>query len=150
MARLHTDKAFTDRIASMFEGDYKIVHHMAPPPAGPAQRQGRVGQAVVRPWMRKALGLLSRLKGLRGSALDMFGKTEERRVERALIVQYRECMEELIAGLTPERLAPAVEIAQIPNTSGLWPCQGTPPAGCTRPVGPFDGPVAQSGERQAA
>ena len=115
VARLHTDKAFTDRIASMFEGDYKIVHHMAPPLLAKRNDKGELVKQSFGPWMRKALGLLSRLKGLRGSALDMFGKTEERRVERALIVQYRECMEELIAGLTPERLALAVEIAQIPE-----------------------------------
>ncbi|MEZ5718763.1 MAG: indolepyruvate ferredoxin oxidoreductase family protein [Burkholderiaceae bacterium] len=115
VARLHTDKAFTDRIASMFEGDYKIVHHMAPPLLAKRNDKGELVKQSFGPWMRKALGLLSRLKGLRGSALDMFGKTEERRVERALIAQYRECMEELIAGLTPERLALAVEIAQIPE-----------------------------------
>ena len=115
VARLHTDKAFTDRIASMFEGDYKIVHHMAPPLLAKRNDKGELVKQSFGPWMRKALGLLSRLKGLRGSALDMFGKTEERRVERALIVQYRECMEELIAGLTPERLVLAVEIAQIPE-----------------------------------
>ncbi len=115
VARLHTDKAFTDRIASMFEGDYKIVHHMAPPLLAQRNDKGELVKQSFGPWMRKALGMLSRLKGLRGSALDVFGKTEERRVERALIVQYRECIEELIAGLTPERLALAVEIAQIPE-----------------------------------
>jgi indolepyruvate ferredoxin oxidoreductase len=49
VARLHTDKAFTDKIAGMFEGDYKIVHHMAPPLMAKKQRQGRAGQAAVRP-----------------------------------------------------------------------------------------------------
>ena len=115
VARLHTDKAFTDRIASMFEGDYKIVHHMAPPLLAQRNDKGELVKQSFGPWMRKALGMLSRLKGLRGSALDVFGKTEERSMERALIVQYRECIEELIAGLTPERLALAVEIAQIPE-----------------------------------
>ncbi|HMZ85354.1 MAG TPA: hypothetical protein PK343_01450, partial [Giesbergeria sp.] len=43
------------------------------------------------------------------------GKTEERRMERALIVEYRACIEELLAGLTPERLALAAEIARIPE-----------------------------------
>ena len=115
VARLHTDKAFTDRIASMFEGDYKIVHHMAPPLLAKRNDKGELVKQSFGPWMRKALGMLSRLKGLRGSALDVFGKTEERRMERALIVQYRECIEELIAGLAPERLSLAVEIAQIPE-----------------------------------
>ncbi|HCL85293.1 MAG TPA: hypothetical protein DIC45_02030 [Comamonadaceae bacterium] len=55
------------------------------------------------------------LHGLRGTALDPFGKTEERRTERALIQEYRACIEELLGSLTPERLALAVEIARIPE-----------------------------------
>mgnify|MGYP000482276907 CR=1 FL=1 len=76
------------------------------------------GELVKRPfgpWMRKAFGLLARMKGLRGTAFDIFGKTEERRTERALIQQYRACVEELLQGLTPERLALAAEIARIPE-----------------------------------
>ena len=56
-----------------------------------------------------------RVEGLRGSAWDVFGKTEERRMERALIVEYRACIEELLKGLTKERLGLAAEIARIPE-----------------------------------
>ncbi|WP_368866411.1 DUF6537 domain-containing protein, partial [Salmonella enterica] len=42
---------------------------------------------------------------LRGTALDPFGRTQERRTERALIQEYRQCIEGLLAELTPERLA---------------------------------------------
>ena len=49
--------------------------------------------------MRKAFGLLARLKGLRGGALDLFGRTEERKIERALIQQYRDCIDELLQTL---------------------------------------------------
>ncbi len=65
--------------------------------------------------MRKALGVLAGMKGLRGTAFDVFGYTEERRTERALIQEYRACVDELLAGLSPERLALAVEIARIPE-----------------------------------
>jgi len=115
VARLHTDKAFTDKIAAMFEGDYKIVHHMAPPLLAKRNDKGELVKQSFGPWMRRALGVLGGLKGLRGGALDLFGKTQERRVERALIVEYRACIEELLAGLTPERLALAAEIARIPE-----------------------------------
>ena len=115
VARLHTDKAFTDKIAAMFEGDYKIVHHMAPPLLAKRNDKGELIKQAFGPWMRRALGVLGGLKGLRGSALDLFGKTDERRMERALIQEYRACIEELIAGLTPERLALAAEIARIPE-----------------------------------
>ena len=67
------------------------------------------------PWMRRAMGLLAQCKGLRGTALDPFGRTEERRTERALIQEYRACVDELLAGLSPERLALAVQVASIPE-----------------------------------
>ena len=55
------------------------------------------------------------MKGLRGGALDIFGKTAERQMERALIAEYRACIDELLSGLTPERLALAARIARIPE-----------------------------------
>ena len=115
VARLHTDAAFTDKIAAMFEGDYKIVHHMAPPLLAQRNDQGELVKQQFGPWLRRALGVLAGLKGLRGGALDIFGKTAERRMERALIAEYRTCIDELLTGLTPERLALAARIARIPE-----------------------------------
>jgi len=115
VARLHTDPAFTARIAEMFEGDYKIVHHLAPPILGKVDAQGAPVKQAFGPWMRSAFGLLARLKGLRGGALDIFGRTAERRTERALIGEYRACITELLAGLNAGNLAAAVEIAGIPE-----------------------------------
>jgi indolepyruvate ferredoxin oxidoreductase len=65
--------------------------------------------------MRHGFRLLAKLKGLRGTALDIFGRTEERRSERALIDEYAATMERLLARLTPGNLALAVEIASIPE-----------------------------------
>ncbi|WP_312758864.1 indolepyruvate ferredoxin oxidoreductase family protein [Pulveribacter sp.] len=116
VARLHTDPAFTARIEGLFEGDYKIVHHLAPPSfALKKNAQGEPIKQSYGEWMRRGMGVLAKLKGLRGTALDPFGKTEERRTERALIQEYRACIEELLGSLTPERLALAVEIARIPE-----------------------------------
>jgi indolepyruvate ferredoxin oxidoreductase len=115
VARLHTDPAFTARIADMFEGDYKLVHHLAPPLTAKKNHRGEMLKQPYGPWMRSAFGVLARLKGLRGGALDVFGRTEERRTERALIVEYRACIEELLKDLSAERLALAVEIARIPE-----------------------------------
>ena len=67
------------------------------------------------PWIRTGFGLLAKLKGLRGTALDIFGKTDERRTERALITEYQACITELLAGLTAGNLAAALEIARIPE-----------------------------------
>ena len=69
----------------MFEGDYKLVHHLAPPMLAKRNAKGELIKRPFGPWMRNAFGLLAKLKGLRGTALDVFGRTEERRTERALI-----------------------------------------------------------------
>jgi len=115
VARLHTDAAFSQRIAGMFEGDYRVVHHLAPPSSAGKDEHGHLVKKSYGPWMRKAMEVLAKMKGLRGTALDPFGRTEERRTERALIQEYRQCIEGLLAELTPERLALAVEIASIPE-----------------------------------
>ncbi|MFG5778525.1 indolepyruvate ferredoxin oxidoreductase family protein [Comamonas sp. J-3] len=115
VARLHTSQEFTDKIANMFEGDYKIVHHLAPPLTAAKNDKGELVKKAYGPWMRKAFGLMASLKGLRGGALDIFGRTEERKMERALIQEYRACIEELLRGLNAGNLALAVEIASIPE-----------------------------------
>ena len=115
VARLHTDAAFTAKIEGMFEGDYKLVHHLAPPMTARKNDKGELLKQPFGPWMRKAFGVLAKLKGLRGTALDPFGRTEERRTERALIAEYRACIDELLAGLTAENLPLAADIARIPE-----------------------------------
>ena len=65
--------------------------------------------------MLKAFGLLAKLKGLRGGAFDIFGRTEERRAERALIGEYEASIAELLTTMSAERLAQAVAIASIPE-----------------------------------
>jgi len=115
VARLHTDRSFTDKIAGMFEGDYKVVHHLAPPLLAKRNDKGELVKQSYGPWMRKAFGVLARFKGLRGSVLDPFGYSQERQTERALIGEYRACIDELLAKLSGENLALAVEIASIPE-----------------------------------
>ena len=65
--------------------------------------------------MRSAFGMLAKCKGLRGGPLDIFGKTEERRTERALIGEYRQTVEELLQGLTADNIGSALEIARLPE-----------------------------------
>jgi indolepyruvate ferredoxin oxidoreductase len=115
VARLHTDTAFADRIAGMFEGDYKIVHHLAPPMIAKTNAQGELVKQPFGPWMRTAFGVLKKFKGLRGTALDPFGRTEERRSERALIEQYRASLDEVVNKLNAGNHALAVSIARIPE-----------------------------------
>lgn len=115
VARLHTDPAFQAKLASQFEGDFKLVHHLAPPLFAKKNERGELVKQPYGSWMRQAFGVLARLKGLRGTAFDVFGRTEERRTERALIAEYRAAVDELLNGLTADKLPLALEIAQLPE-----------------------------------
>ena len=115
VARLHTDPAFLGRIHAMFEGDFKLHYHLAPPLIAKKNAKGELIKQSYGPALRFGFKLLARLKGLRGTALDVFGRTEERRLERALIVQYRACIEELLRGLNANNHAAALEIARLPE-----------------------------------
>ncbi len=115
VARLHGDPGFKARIAAMFEGEYKLHYHLAPPLLAKKNARGELLKRPFGPAMGTAFRLLARLKGLRGTAFDPFGRTEERRTERALIADYRACIEELLAGLNAANHAAAVEIARLPE-----------------------------------
>ena len=118
VARLHTDPAFTAKIAAMFEGDYKLVHHLAPPLIAKTNDKGELIKQPFGPWVRNVFGVLAKLKGLRnlaGGALDIFGRSTERQTERALISEYRACVEELLQTLNADNRALAAEIARIPE-----------------------------------
>ena len=116
MARLYTDGAFRERLAARFEGDLRITFHMAPPLlARPDPATGEARKRTYGPWMWRVLSLVAKMRGLRGTAFDIFGRTEERRTERRLIEEYFEAVDELLSGLCPANLALAVEIASVPD-----------------------------------
>ena len=116
MARLFVDLGFLERITDMFEGDWKLRFHLSPPlTAAPDPLTGEPRKSVYGPWMINVFRLLARLKGLRGTWLDPFARTAERRLERRLIVDYEALLKELLAGLTAENHATAVELASIPG-----------------------------------
>ncbi|OIJ42949.1 indolepyruvate ferredoxin oxidoreductase family protein [Massilia timonae] len=115
VARLHTDPAFREKIGAMFEGDTRLKFHLAPPLMARHDKEGRAIKREYGPWMMSAFGVLAKLKGLRGTAFDVFGYTAERRMERALVKQYRETVTALLPKLTEDKLAQAVAIASIPE-----------------------------------
>ena len=115
VARLHTDRSFHDKVGAMFEGDFKLNYHLAPPMIAKKNAKGELQKQAFGPWMLTAFRVLARLKALRGTALDPFGRTEERRMERALITQYVASIEELLQTLNADNHAAAVEVARIPE-----------------------------------
>ena len=115
VARLHTDTAFLNTVYAMFEGDFKINYHLAPPMVSKKNDKGELQKRQFGPWMLTGFKLLAKLKGLRGTALDVFGKTEERKMERALIGEYTTAIDTLLKTLSTENHATAVEVARIPE-----------------------------------
>ena len=99
----------------MFEGDYKIKFHLAPPLLAKRDNHGHLIKQEFGPWMMKAFGVLAKFKSLRGTALDIFGYSEERKTERALIVQYRQILSALLPKLTADNLSKVVAVASIPE-----------------------------------
>ena len=117
VARLYADGRFAAQIAEQFEGKVKLRVHLAP--RFLARRNPNTGLPEKRsfgPWMLKAMKVLAKGKRLRGTRFDIFGRTEERRAERAAVASYEARIERLLAQLTPANLALAVQYAAVPDT----------------------------------
>ncbi len=103
VARLLTDRAFTAQIDTAFSGDFKVVHHLAPPIL--ARRDELTGQPKKRafgPWITPVLRVLARLKFLRGTSADPFGYLAERKLEQRMIGDYEALIGDLMAGQSRE------------------------------------------------
>jgi indolepyruvate ferredoxin oxidoreductase len=115
VARLYTSGDFEKRLRDTFDGDFKIKFNLAPPLLAKKDADGHLVKREYGPWVFTAFKLLAKLRFLRGGALDVFGKTDERRMERQLIADYRNSIDELLTGLTLGNHALAVEIARLPE-----------------------------------
>jgi indolepyruvate ferredoxin oxidoreductase len=116
VARLYTDGEFEKRVAATFEGDYRLKFYLAPPAwVKPDPVTGEIKKRTYGPWMMSAFRILAKLKRLRGTPLDIFGYSAERKMERRLIGQYETVMGEVLAKLAPHNLDLAIELAQVPE-----------------------------------
>jgi indolepyruvate ferredoxin oxidoreductase len=115
VARLYAESGFAEKIQSQFEGDYKLRFHLAPPLLARRNEQGELTKAEYGHWVFTAFKWLSKLRGLRGTALDVFGYSDERRNERQLIEDYARLLDEVTAVLQPENHALAVELVSCPE-----------------------------------
>ena len=116
VARLYTDGRFARaRDEVLLGGKTKVW--LAPPIFSPKDDQGRPKKIAFGGWMlRYGFPVLARLKGLRGASWDLFGYSEERRVERRLVVDYEAGLDRILGELSPERLDLAVQIASVPQS----------------------------------
>ncbi|MFG0381672.1 indolepyruvate ferredoxin oxidoreductase family protein [Pseudomonas sp. zbq_18] len=116
VARLYSEPSFRQQLEAQFEGDYRLHFHLAP--SWLAKPDARTGAPIKRefgPWVLKAFGVLARFKFLRGSLLDPFGHSAERKVERELIGEYEELVELLLKELRPDNYRTAVALAELPE-----------------------------------
>ena len=122
VARLYSNGAFRKQVTATFEAEasdgkpLRYEFHLAPPLL--ARRDPNTGlprKMSFGPWMMGAFSMLAKLKGLRGTAFDLFGHTEERRTERRLIADYEALLNELLTRLTTENHPLCVALAAIPE-----------------------------------
>ena len=114
VARLHMDTGFRDSLKAQFEGPFTVRYHLAPPllPAGRDAR-GRPRKRAFGPWIMPLFRVLARMKRLRGTALDPFGYTAERRMERELVPWFEGVIDALLAALDASTVDEATAIARL-------------------------------------
>ncbi|RUW25249.1 DUF6537 domain-containing protein, partial [Mesorhizobium sp. M4B.F.Ca.ET.013.02.1.1] len=114
VARLYTDGTFAAELSKQFQSYDKLEFHLAPPMLGRRGNGGRPRKSNFGPWMMKGFRLLAALKGLRGTAFDIFGHSAERRMERQLLAQYEADLELIAGALAPGRIEAATALASVP------------------------------------
>ena len=114
VARLHTQTGFLEKVRRDFGNKAKLRFHLAPPLLNTKRdARGRPRKKEFGTWMIPAFRLLAGLRGLRGSKLDLFGYTAERRMERALIGEFEETITSLLSVLHKENLGDAVTVVRL-------------------------------------
>src|SRR5436190_2833390 len=114
VARLYASPAFEKALGEQFESRRKLEFHLAPPLL--ARRDKATGEPRKMrfgAWMLPVFRLLAKGKRLRGTALDVFGYSAERKLERQMIADYEKLMDEIAARLTPASHATAVALAAL-------------------------------------
>ena len=116
VARLYTNGDFKEKLSNAFEGKLKLKFHVAPPLFAPKDpNTGKLKKITLGSWILPIFKVLSKLKFLRGTILDPFGKTKERKMERLLINQYKKDLTKILNELDTKNISLAVQIASIPE-----------------------------------
>jgi indolepyruvate ferredoxin oxidoreductase len=116
VARLYTDTSFIERVKSSFDGDLRFEFHLAPPLlAKNDPATGEPKKMSFGPWMLKAFAVLAKFRFLRGTPLDPFAYSADRRTERQLIADYEALLDTIVTELTPENHQIAVALASVPE-----------------------------------
>jgi indolepyruvate ferredoxin oxidoreductase len=114
VARLYASPAFEKALGEQFESRRKLEFHLAPPLL--ARRDKATGEPRKMrfgAWMLPVFRLLAKGKRLRGTALDVFGYSAERKLERQMIADYEKLLDEIAERLTPASHATAIALAGL-------------------------------------
>ena len=112
VARLHAQTGFLEQVRKDFGTGARVRFHLAPPALnGKRDARGRPLKKSFGAWMIPVFKMLAAMRGLRGTAFDLFGRTAERRMERALIPEFESTVERLLGVLSSETLDDAEQIA---------------------------------------
>ncbi|MEI5681163.1 MULTISPECIES: indolepyruvate ferredoxin oxidoreductase family protein [unclassified Mesorhizobium] len=114
VARLYTDGSFLRQLTKQFQDYDRLEFHLAPPIMGRRTTDGKPRKSSFGPWMMKGFRILAGLKGLRGSPLDVFGYTAERRMERDLLARYERDLDLIGTSLVAEKIEAATALASVP------------------------------------
>ena len=116
IARLLSAQAFRSQIDGTFEGDFKVKYHLAPPILSKIDKStGRPKKRVFGAWLTPVFVSLAKLKALRGTPLDIFGYSHERRRERRLVRDFEAQMLSVANALSAENHDAAVALAALPQ-----------------------------------
>ena len=115
VARLFVESDFKQKIADMFAPGATIRYHMAPPIFAKKTADGRPQKQEFGAWLYAAMKLLAKLRFLRGTRLDVFGYTAERKHERQLMADFEDVMLSLLSKITKQNYPVAVRRANLPD-----------------------------------
>ncbi len=116
VARLYTDGGFQKLLREQFEGDYTLTFNLAPPIlSADLDVQGRPLKRQFSARILPLFRLLARMKGLRGTAFDIFGYNKDRKMERELIAGYERDIETVLRLVSPANVDIAVELLSLPD-----------------------------------
>jgi indolepyruvate ferredoxin oxidoreductase len=115
VARLFTLPEFQQALTNTFEGDYTLSFHLAPPWLSPHDAQGRLVKRRFPGVTMLAFKWLAKLRFLRGTAWDVFGRTQERRDERQLVTDYENSLMQVLPVLTTDNRELVLALARLPE-----------------------------------
>ncbi|NKD54402.1 MULTISPECIES: indolepyruvate ferredoxin oxidoreductase family protein [unclassified Haematospirillum] len=117
VARLYTDSSFMSNLKAQFEGKLKLTFYLAPPLLARRNREtGHLEKSAFGGWILPFMRVLARMRIIRGSCIDPFGYTPERKMQRQLITDFQTLLSEIASNLSTENLDTAVKLASLPLT----------------------------------